>query len=71
MNSQKHVALSMLYGISKVGVTELQQFKVWANACNRLEGATLALVFLSSLTTDVYSSPRGNLSYSILKAQWL
>lgn len=61
----------MLYDISKVGVTELPQFKVLANACNLLEGATLALVVLSSLTADVYARPRGNLSYSILKAQWL
>lgn len=71
MNSQKHVALSVLYGISKVGVTEPQEFKVLANACNWLEGAIFALVVFSSLIADVYASPRGNLSYSILKAQWL
>lgn len=69
MNSQKPVALSMLYGISKVGITEPQQFKVLADACNWLEGATLALVGFSSLIVYVYASPRGNLRYSILKAQ--
>lgn len=70
MNSQKHVALSMLRGISKGEVTEPQQF-VLANACNWLEGATLALVVFSSLIAYVFASLRGNLSYSILKDQCL
>ena len=61
----------MLHGISKGDVTEPQQFNVLANACNWLEGATLALVVFISLIAYVYASLRGNLSYSILKAQCL
>lgn len=67
--ARKDVALSILHGTFGVGITRSQKLEVFVNPCKCLEGATHALTVFIFLIAYVYVSPKGNLSYAILKAQ--